>query len=67
MVLVGVGVWEEGSPQEFSLEGSDGSEGDFRGAFYGAGASVGAVAEAFFIHLGNHFEDAGAAFYLALR
>jgi hypothetical protein len=48
------------------LEGSNSGEGDFGGAFYGAGAGIGAVAEAFFIHLGDHFEDAGAAFYLTL-
>lgn len=52
---------------EFAVETSDIAEGNALGTFGCACACVGTVAEAEFIHFGNHSACATLAFYLALR
>lgn len=52
---------------EFAVETSDIAEWNALGTFGCACACVGTVAEAEFVHFGNHSACATLAFYLALR
>ncbi len=66
-LLLRVRVRKERRPQKLSLKGGNSRQRNLSRTFYGAGTGIRTMPEALPVHLGDHFQHAGAAFSLTLR